>query len=142
MVQITVNHRKILYGKLWKLNVSVMSPLTWCKCKYYIIAVVYTEFNLVWLWRKLLAYRNTLESVPGTNQYWAISVWFLAQGNNGLSMTGFEPMRLAILRLLVRRVNHSTTPPLCCCCKCYPGKYRHAMSLWRTIHWISYLYVL
>ena len=27
-------------------------------------------------------------------------------------LTGFEPMRLAILRLLVRRVSHSTTPPL------------------------------
>ena len=66
--------------------------------------LVYTEFILVRLWRKLLAYRNTLESVPGINQYWAISVKFLAQGNNGLSLTGFEPMRLAILILLVRRV--------------------------------------
>ena len=74
--------------------------------------LVYTEFILVQLWKKLLAYRNILKSVPGNNQYWAISVKFLAQGNNRLSVTGFEPMRLAILRLLVWRVNHSTMPPL------------------------------
>ena len=37
---------------------------------------------------------------------------FFAEGNNGLSLTGFEPMRLAILRLLVRCVNHSTRPPV------------------------------
>ena len=42
-----------------------------------------------------------------------MSIRFLAQGNNGLSLTGFKPMRLAILGFLVRRVNHSTTPPLC-----------------------------
>jgi hypothetical protein len=41
-----------------------------------------------------------------------MSVIFLAQGNNGLLLTGFEPMRLAIIRLLVRRVNHSAMPPL------------------------------
>ena len=52
--------------------------------------LVYTEFISVWLWRKLLACINTLESVPGTNQYWAISVKFLAQGHNSLSLTGFE----------------------------------------------------
>ena len=74
--------------------------------------IVYTEFIVVRLWRKLLAYINTLESIPGTNKYWAISVKFLAQGNNDLSLTGFEPMRLAILRLLVWCVNHSTTMPL------------------------------
>ena len=73
--------------------------------------LVYTEFILVWLCRKLLAYRNTLESFPGTNQYWAMSVKFLAQGNNGLPLTWFEPMWLAILRLLVWCVNHSTTLP-------------------------------
>ena len=48
---------------------------------------------------KLLAYRNTLESVPETDQYCAISVKFLAQGNSGLSLTGFEPMQLAILKI-------------------------------------------
>ena len=74
-------------------------------------------FSLYWIYfslcRKLLAYNiETLKSVPGTNQYWAMSVKFLAQGNNGLPPTGFEPMRLVILRLLVRSVNHSTTPPL------------------------------
>ena len=37
----------------------------------------YTEFIVVQLCSKLLAYRNTLESVPGTNQYWAMSVSFL-----------------------------------------------------------------
>ena len=37
-----------------------------------------------------------------------MSVKFLAQ-KSGLSLTGFEPMRIAILRLLVRRVNLSTT---------------------------------
>ena len=65
------------------------------------IYLLYTEFISAWLCRKLLAYRNTLKSLPpGTNQYWAMSVKFLAQGNNGLSLTGFEPMRLAILRSL------------------------------------------
>ena len=59
----------------------------------------------------MLAYRNTLESVHGTNQYWVMNVMFHAQGNNGLPLTGFEPMRLAILRLQVRRVNQSTTRP-------------------------------
>jgi hypothetical protein len=73
--------------------------------------LVYTEFILVRLCRKLNAYRHTFESVPGTNQYWALSVKFLAQGNNDLPLTGFEPMRLAIMRLLVRRVNHSAMPP-------------------------------
>ena len=77
------------------------------------LILVYTEFILVWLWRKLLAYRNTLKSFPGTNQYLAVSVKFLAQGNNGLSLTGFEPMRLVILRLLVWPVNHTTTLPSC-----------------------------
>ena len=47
--------------------------------------LVYTEFILVWLLRKLLAYRHTIESVPGTNQYWAVSVKFLAQGNDGFA---------------------------------------------------------
>ena len=76
-----------------------------------LVYLVYTEFILVRLWTKLLAYRNTLESVPGTNQYWAISVKFLAQAINGLSLTGFEPKQLAILRLLVWHVNHLTMPP-------------------------------
>ena len=49
----------------------------------------YTEFILVRLCRKLLAYRNTLEYVPGTNQYWAMSVMFLAHGNNDLSLIWF-----------------------------------------------------
>ena len=79
---------------------------------YLYVSSVFTEFILVRLWRKLIPYRNTLESVPGTKQYWAMSVKFLAEGNNGLPLTGFEPMRLAILRLLVWCVNHSTTPPL------------------------------
>ena len=35
-------------------------------------SLVYTEFILVRLWRKLLAYINTLESIPGTNQYRAV----------------------------------------------------------------------
>ena len=85
---------------------------------FYKCGMIKTEtlFSLYWiysvcLWRKLLAYRNAFESVPGTNQFWAISVKFLAQGNNGLSLRGFEPKRLAILRLLVWRVNHSTMPP-------------------------------
>jgi hypothetical protein len=47
--------------------------------------------------------------------YQAMNVKFLSKGNNGLSMTGFEPMRPAILRLLVRRDNHSATPPLQVC---------------------------
>ena len=59
-----------------------------------ILLVVCTKFILVWLCRKLLAYRNTLKSLPGTNQYCAMSVMFHAQGNNGLSLIVFEPMRL------------------------------------------------
>jgi hypothetical protein len=57
--------------------------------------LVYTEFILVRLCRKLLAYKHTFESIPGTNQYWAMSVKFLAQGNNDMLLSGFEPMRLA-----------------------------------------------
>ena len=53
--------------------------------------LVYTEFILVWLCRKLEAYRHTLGSVPGTNQYWATGVKFLAQENNDKPLTGFEP---------------------------------------------------
>jgi hypothetical protein len=39
-----------------------------------------------------------------------MNVKFFAQGNNGLTLTGCEPTRSAILRLIVRRVNHSPTP--------------------------------
>jgi hypothetical protein len=39
-------------------------------------------------------------------------VKFLAQGKNDLPLTGFEPMQLAIIILLVRRVNHPAKPPL------------------------------
>jgi hypothetical protein len=64
--------------------------------------------------RKLKAYRvrQTLETVPGTNQYWAMCVKFLAQGNNRLPLTWFEPTRRAILRLLVQCVNHLAMPML------------------------------
>jgi hypothetical protein len=41
-----------------------------------------------------------------------MSVKFLAQGNNDLPLTGFEPKQLAIIRLPVRRVNHSSMTPL------------------------------
>ena len=73
--------------------------------------------SLYWIYlslivKKFLADINILKSVPGTNQYWAISLKFLAQGNNALSLTGSEPIRLVILRLLVWCVNHLTTPPL------------------------------
>ena len=70
------------------------------------------EYILVLSCRKLFAYRNTLKSVPVTNQYWAISVKIIAQAYNGLPLTGFEPMGLAILRLLVWCLNHSITPSL------------------------------
>ena len=40
-----------------------------------------------------------------------MSVKILVQENIGLPLTEFEPMRLAILRLLVRRINHSITKP-------------------------------
>ena len=40
-----------------------------------------------------------------------MSLKFLAQGNDGLLLTGFEPMQPAILGLLVRCVNHSTMLP-------------------------------
>jgi hypothetical protein len=39
-----------------------------------------------------------------------MSVKFLAQGNNDLPLTGFETIRLAIIRLLVRRVNNTDMP--------------------------------
>ena len=55
------------------------------KCMYIKIEVsVYTEFILVRLCNKL--FRNTLESILGTNQYWTMSVQFLAQGNNDLPL--------------------------------------------------------
>ena len=73
--------------------------------------LVYNTFILIRLYRELLAYRNTIEYVPGINQYWEMSVKFLTQANNGLPMTGFEPMRLSIFKLILRRVNHSNTPP-------------------------------
>ena len=60
-------------------------------------SVVYPEFILYWLCRKLLAYRNALESVPGNNQCSAMSVKVLAHGINVIPLTGFEPMRLTIL---------------------------------------------
>ena len=44
----------------------------------FFVYLVYTDFILVPLCRKLLAYRHTLKSVPGTNQYSAMSVIFLA----------------------------------------------------------------
>ena len=50
-----------------------------------------------------------------------MSVKFLAQGNNSLTLTGFEPMLLAILRLLVWCVNHLTMLP------------NHAVFLWLVI---------
>ena len=76
------------------------------KSLIFVLVYTHSEFILVRLWRKLLADRNTLESIPGTNQYWAISVKFLAQGNNRV-----WTIWLAILRLLVWRVNHSTRTP-------------------------------
>jgi hypothetical protein len=43
----------------------------------------------------------------------SIKQWkFLAQGNNSLPLTGFEPTRSAIIILLVRRVKNSATPAL------------------------------
>jgi hypothetical protein len=41
-----------------------------------------------------------------------MSFKFLAQGNNRWPLKGFEPMRLAIIKLLVQRINHSAMPPL------------------------------
>ena len=70
---------------------------SWPSCLY----LVYTEFILVQLFRRLLAHRNTMESVPGTNQYWTMGVKFLAKGNNSLPLTRFEPMRLAKSEVLI-----------------------------------------
>ena len=81
------------------------------KCHYAprtVFSLYKIYFILFW---KLLAYRNNLESVPGTNQYWAMSVEFLAHGNNSLPLTGFEPVWTGILSLLVWCINHSTTSP-------------------------------
>jgi hypothetical protein len=41
-----------------------------------------------------------------------MNVKFLIHGNNDLPLTGFKPVRPAILKLLVRCVNYSATPPL------------------------------
>jgi hypothetical protein len=41
-----------------------------------------------------------------------MSVKFFAQGNKDLPLWRFEPMRLAIMRLLVQRINHSAMLPL------------------------------
>ena len=77
------------------------------------ITLVYTELILVWLCRKLVAKIETFQNpfLEPTMQYWTMIVKFLAQGNNGLTLTGFELIWLAILRLLVWRVNNWTTPP-------------------------------
>ena len=48
-----------------------------------LISLAYTDFILVWLYIKLI---ETLESVPGTIQYCAMSVNYLAQGNNALPL--------------------------------------------------------
>ena len=69
--------------------------------------LVYTEFILVHAFRKLLACVDTLSNPflePSSNC--AMSVKFLAQENNSFPLTGFEPLRLAIPRLLVRHVTH------------------------------------
>ena len=42
-----------------------------------------------WLCRKQLAYINTLKSVPGTNQYWAMSV---KKENNSLKNAASKPL--------------------------------------------------
>ena len=52
----------------------------------------------------------TLESVPGTNQYYAIRVKFLAQGNNGGFCWGSNSRMTDIHRLLVRRSTHCAMP--------------------------------
>ena len=56
---------------------------------FLISLLVYTEFILVRLWRKRLAYRNSIESVPGTNQYWKIS--FLLKESTACPWQGFNP---------------------------------------------------
>ena len=76
--------------------------------------LIYTEFILFrGLYRKLIAYIETLSNpIPRTNQYWAMIVKFLAQGNNDSPLTGFELTWTSILRLLVQHVNQSATPAL------------------------------
>jgi hypothetical protein len=44
-------------------------------------------------------YRNTQIGSSGPSNYSAISVKCLAQGNNGLPLTEFKPMLLAILEI-------------------------------------------
>ena len=53
-----------------------------------------------------------LKSVPGTNQYKAIRVKFLAQGNNGGLWWGSNSRLTGIHRSRVRRATHCATPPL------------------------------
>jgi hypothetical protein len=48
----------------------------------------------------------------GTNQCCTMRVKFLAQGNKNLSLMRFEPMQIAIIRILVQCVGHSVMPPL------------------------------
>ena len=65
-LQAVVEEKQELETKVKQLENKVCYRLK----SHIVLSLVYTEFILVWLWRKLLCYRNTLESVPGTNQYW------------------------------------------------------------------------
>ena len=69
---------------------------------WYESRLIYTEFTciLVWLWRKLLAYRNT-RICSCTNQYWARQQWLTP--DRVWTHAGSNPSII-----LVRRVNHST----------------------------------
>ena len=53
------------------------------------------------------AYYIMLKSVPGTNQYWALMVKFLAQGN----ISDLDGVRIlkAVPRLQVKQVNEQLT---------------------------------
>ena len=83
-------------------------------CNYLLrVLVPLTEFMLVWLCRKLWVHKHTLESVPVLSN--ELNVKFLAQRHNSFPMTGFEPMQLAILRLLAWCVNCLNMLPQKCC---------------------------
>jgi len=63
---------------------------------------------------------NLLESVPGTNQYWAMRVKFLAQGINGLghenvrSRFWWAPAKIDDLQFVIQ---HCLVKNICICKK-------------------------
>ena len=76
---------------------------------FHIYMLLYTHFLKFQRVENCWHYRNTIQSIAGIIQYWSMSVNFLTQWNNVLFRTWTEPMRLAIVWLLVWRGSHLIT---------------------------------